>query len=118
MPKFYLFGICYMGVRLCANMFGTLLPFYLTGVLKLGLKDETDTSVPFTVALVPLIVYTFSVISSFLLNWFYTKFGRKLALAIGTIVTCISLGSLLLLTVKTAWVVYIIAVFIGKCSFT
>jgi hypothetical protein len=27
MPKFYLFGICYMCVRLYTNLFGTLLPF-------------------------------------------------------------------------------------------
>ena len=53
-----------MGVRLYTNLFGTLLPFYLIGVLKLGLDDETDTSIPFTVALVPLIVYLFLVLSS------------------------------------------------------
>jgi hypothetical protein len=39
MPKFYLFGVCYMGVRLYTNLFGTLLPFFLIGVLKLGLDD-------------------------------------------------------------------------------
>lgn len=37
MPKFYLFGICYMSVRLYVNMFGTLMPVYLVGVLHLGL---------------------------------------------------------------------------------
>ena len=99
MPQFYLFGICYMGVRLCANMFGTLLPFYLIGVLQLGLDDETSATVPFTVALVPLIVYLFSVVSSARLNWFYKKFGRKMALSVGTIITCISMGSMFLLTI-------------------
>lgn len=39
MPKFYLFGVCYMGVRLYTNIFGTFLPFYLTGVLKLGISE-------------------------------------------------------------------------------
>ena len=115
MPKFYLFGICYMGVRLCANMFGTLLPFYLIGVLNLGLSDETDTSVPFTVALVPLIVYVCSVISSLFLNKFYKKFGRKMALGVGTIITCASMWSMFLLSPKTGWVMYIIAVFVGNC---
>lgn len=33
MPKFYLFGICYMSVRIYTNLFGTLLPFYLTDVV-------------------------------------------------------------------------------------
>ena len=36
LPKFYLFGICYMCVRLYTNIFGTLLPFYLIDVLKMG----------------------------------------------------------------------------------
>lgn len=94
-------------------MFGTLLPFYLIGVLKLGLEDETSSTVPFTVALVPLIVYLNSVISSSQLNWFYKKFGRKMALSVGTIITCISMGSMFFLTVETNWVMYIIAVFVG-----
>ena len=113
MPKFYLFGICYMGVRLYTNIFGTFLPFYLIGVLKLGLEDETDSSVPFTVALVPLIVYLFSVLSSSRLNWFYNKFGRKAALSTGTIICVIALGSMLLLNEETGWVMYIIAAFVG-----
>ena len=113
MPKFYLFGICYMGVRLFTNIFSTLLPFFLTGVLKLGLENETDTSVPFTVALVPLIVYFNSSLTSFGLNWFYKKFGRKIALGSGTIICVISMGSMFLLTPSTGWVMYIIALFIG-----
>lgn len=68
---------------------------------------------PFTVALVPLIVYLFSVLSSSRLNWFYTKFGRKAALSVGTIICVISLGSMLLLTESTGWVMYIIAAFVG-----
>lgn len=42
MPKFYFFGICYMGVRLYVNMFGTFLPFYLEGVIKLGSEDTDE----------------------------------------------------------------------------
>lgn len=117
MPKFYLFGICYMGVRLCTNMFGTLLPFYLIGVLNLGLADESDNSVPFTVALVPLIVYFSSVLASLRLNYFYKRFGRKMALTVGTIISGVALCSLFFLTPDSGWVVYIMAVFIG-CSQT
>lgn len=36
MPLFYVCGLCYMGVRLYCNLFGTLLPFYLVDVLELG----------------------------------------------------------------------------------
>lgn len=68
-------------------------------------------------ALVPLIVYFSSVIVSSRLNWFYVKFGRKMALGVGTIICTLSLGSFLFLTKNTGWVVYILAVFIG-CSQT
>jgi len=73
MPKFYLFGVCYMGVRLYTNMFGTFLPFYLEGVISLGFDNtqEIKDSVPFSVALVPLIIYSSSVIVSSKLNKFY-----------------------------------------------
>jgi hypothetical protein len=72
MPKFYFFGICYMGVRLYTNMFGTFLPFYLEGVLRLGLEEDSPSDqVPFAVALVPLIAYLSSVFVSSYLNKFY-----------------------------------------------
>lgn len=87
-----------MGVRLYTNIFGTFLPFYLTGVLKLGFNQETASTIPFTVALVPLIIYLNSVIASIRLNRFYAKFGRKAALSTGTVICVISLGSMLLLT--------------------
>lgn len=89
-----------MGVRLYVNMFGTFLPFYLEGVIKLGSEDssEEEKQVPFTVALVPLIVYLSSVIASWYLDKFYEMFGRKKALFIGTIICCISLGSMFFLT--------------------
>jgi hypothetical protein len=61
-----------MGVRLYTNMFGTFLPFYLEGVLRLGIEDGSSSKqVPFTVALVPLIIYLSSVIVSSYLNKFY-----------------------------------------------
>ena len=118
MPKFYLFGICYMGVRLFTNIFGTFLPFYLTGVLHLGLEHENDTSVPFTVALVPLIVYLSSTASSLFLNKFYIMFGRKAALSTGTVICVIAMGLMLLLTPHTGWVMYILAAFIGTIFLT
>ncbi len=88
-----------MGVRLYTNIFGTFLPFYLVGVLKLGVIDESSNRIPFTVALVPLIVYIFSVTVSFFQNKFYAKFGRKMALLTGTIIAVFSLVTMLFLTV-------------------
>ena len=102
-----------MGVRLYANMFGTLVPFFLIGVLGLGANDDTSTSIPFTVALVPLIVYLASVIASSRLNWFYHRFGRKAALLIGTIITLLAMLPMFFLTKETGWVMYILSVFVG-----
>jgi hypothetical protein len=98
MGKFYLFALCYMGVRLSTNMFGTFLPFYLVGVLKLGINDKEEHVVPFTVALVPLIVYLSSVFSSSTINNFYMKFGRKMALFVGAFICSISLLSLIFIS--------------------
>ena len=39
-PKFYLFGVCYMCVRMYTNLFGTILPFYLTDVLQMTSGDD------------------------------------------------------------------------------
>lgn len=70
--------------------------------------------VPFTVALVPLIVYLSSVFSSSGLNKFYTTFGRKTALSVGTIICSVSLFALFFLDESNSWIIYILAIFIGK----
>lgn len=102
-----------MGVRLYTNLFGTLLPFYLVGVLRLGTDKDIDKSVPVTVALVPLIVYLFSVLASTKLTEFYMYFGRKTALVTGTIIGVLSLGIMFFLRPNTGWIMYFIAPFIG-----
>ena len=88
-----------MGVRLYTNIFGTFLPFYLVGVLKLGVIDQASNRIPFTVALVPLIIYSFSVAVSFFQNKFYAKFGRKMALLSGALIGVFCLIAMLFLTV-------------------
>jgi MFS family permease len=112
MPKFYLFGVCYMCVRLYTNIFGTLLPFFLIDVLKMNGSGD-DAHVSFNIALVPMIAYASSVVVSTQLNWFYTTFGRKKALFLGTALCMFCLVAMAFLTVKTAWVMYIISLFIG-----
>lgn len=89
MPKFYIFGICYMCVRLYTNLFGTLLPFYLTDVVGMGSDDENTVS--FNLALIPMLAYASSVMVSTQLNKFYDRFGRKKALFVGTAICVICL---------------------------
>ena len=92
MPKFYLFGVCYMCVRLYTNLFGTLLPFYLIDVVKMG-TDDPDV-VSYNLALVPMLAYASSVLVSTQLNKFYSYFGRKKALFVGTAICVVCLGAM------------------------
>lgn len=111
MPKFYLFGVCYMCVRLYTNIFGTLLPFYLMDVLKMG--DSESDNVSFNLALVPMIAYASSVLVSTQLNRFYKIFGRKKALFVGTAICMACLTVMAFLDAETAWAMYILALLIG-----
>lgn len=97
-PKFYLFGVCYMGVRLNSNIFGTFLPFYLINVLKISNADGDDQTVPFSVALVPLIIYFSSSLISPKLTTLYSTIGRGKTLLLGTILEISSLVTLYFLT--------------------
>jgi MFS family permease len=93
-------------------MFGTLLPFYLIDVLKMGDNEDLE-KVSYNLALVPMIAYASSVLVSTQLNWFYTQFGRKKALFLGTFICAGCLSAMIFLTEDTAWVMYVLAVFIG-----
>lgn len=111
MVSFYVFGICYMGVRLYCNVFGTLLPFYLIYVLQLG-SEEVD-KIPFSMALVQLLVYMSSVSTSFLLTKIYSKFGRKNALLFGGILCIAAALAMIFLNKNITWPIYILAFVIG-----
>jgi Na+/melibiose symporter-like transporter len=78
-----------MCVRLYTNIFGTLLPFYLMDVLKMG--DSESDKVSFNLALVPMLAYASSVLVSTQLNRFYKMFGRKKALFVGTAICVVCL---------------------------
>jgi len=116
MPKFYLFGICYMCVRLYTNIFGTLLPFYLMDVLKMGTDDPKVVS--YNLALVPMIAYASSVLCSTQLNRFYVYFGRKKALFVGTAICLVCLAMMTLINESNNWLMYILPFFIGKFFYT
>jgi MFS family permease len=114
MPAFYIFGFCYMGVRLYCNLFGTLLPFYLVDVLEIGNKEQIkNNEIPFQVALVGLILYLSQYIVSLFTIKIYTKFGRKKTLFAGL---TLCFGTSLTMVFINPWssgVMYAIAVFIG-----
>jgi Na+/melibiose symporter-like transporter len=94
-------------------MFGTLLPFFLIDVLKMGGSGD-DSHVSYNIALVPMIAYASSVVVSTRLNWFYNTFGRKKALFLGTALCLGCLMGMAFISEDSAWVMYILALFIGK----
>lgn len=100
-----------MCVRIYTNLFGTLLPFYLTDVLKMGSSDEDEIS--YNLALVPMLTYFSSVIVSTRLNKFYQMFGRKKALFVGTAICIVCLVVMAFLNKDSNWVIYIVALFVG-----
>ncbi len=112
MPKFYLFGVCYMCVRLYTNIFGTLLPFYLIDVLRMG--TDNPEVVSFNLALVPMLAYGSSVLFSTQLNKFYLLFGRKKALFVGTAICLVCLAIMTFINENTSWLMYILPFFIGN----
>lgn len=100
-----------MGVRLYSNLMGSLLSFYLLYVLGLG--DKNPDKIPFIVALIPLLIYLSSVITSFALSRFYEKFGRKSALMTGGVLCVINAVIMVFLSDTFSWPIYILAFLIG-----
>ena len=114
MPKFYLFGVCYMAVRMYTNLFGTLLPFYLIDVVGMGTNNPDKVS--YNIALIPMLAYLSSVLMSTRLNWFYNNIGRKKALFVGTAICIVCLSSMAFLKPRHNWLMYPLALFIGTYS--
>ena len=111
--KFYLFCICYVGVRTFYNVFAALTPFFVVDILELG--SSSDVGMSFSLALVPLLVYAAAMVTSTRLSSLYRVIGRKGTLLAGAVVGSLSLLCLYFLTPDYSWVVYYLAVFIG-CS--
>jgi len=82
-----------MCIRLNINIFGTFLPFYLLLILKLSSEEEINT-VPFEVALVPLIIYFSSSMLSMQLGKLYSFMGRRKTFLVGTFLSVLSLSGL------------------------
>lgn len=105
-----------MCVRLYTNIFGTLLPFYLIDVLKMGTDDPNVVS--YNLALVPMLAYLSSVLVNTQLDKFYLYFGRKKALFVGTAICLVCLVVMAFLNESSSWLMYILPFFIGKFNLT
>ena len=92
LPAFYLYGFVYMGSRVLVNVqsvryyelymlliIKSLIIFYLQNVLGIAKGIDTyDNGLPIEFAVIPIIVYLSSAMTSGILKRFYEKFGRYL----------------------------------------
>jgi len=112
--SFYLCGFVYMGVRMLVNVQSSLMIYYLQNVLKLASKDEIrEGGFTFAFAVIPMIIYIASTLTSIKLKVFYDAFGRKTTFSIGAIATFIGVFVRMYLEHKTSHFMYPLAVIIG-----
>lgn len=114
MPTFYIFGVCFVAVKLYTNLFGTFVLFYLRFVLELGIENgSTSDSINFSQALIPLIICLSSVAANLSLSWFYGRFGRKTALMLGGVFCAGTSTGMYFLSSSVSWPIYPISVLVG-----
>lgn len=91
-----------------------MLIFYLQNVLGIAKGQNTfEHGVPIEFAIIPLIIYISSSITSSSLKSFYQKYGRKKAYIGGTILSVIATVVMMILNVDTKNIFYGVAVIIG-----
>jgi len=111
-PAFYIFCICYLGVRMFNNVIAGLLPFYLVDVLELGTKTSS-TGISFHLGLIPGISSALAVVSTSQLPFLYNSIGRKKTLVLGTFIAIIAQFIQYFLDPDHSWVIYIVVALIG-----
>ncbi|GAB1604753.1 major facilitator superfamily domain-containing protein 12-like [Argonauta hians] len=77
-PQFYMIAVIYMGTRLFINISQIYLPLYITDTIRLKPKN---------IAIVPLVVYVFSFLTSLLMKLVNSTIGAKLTYAIGLVIS-------------------------------
>jgi len=108
--SFYIYGVVYMGARVLANVQSSLLIFYLQNVLGIA---KGQTVVPIEFAIIPLIIYISSSITSSSLKPFYQKYGRKKVFVLGSVLSVTAAVVLMILNEHTKNVIYGLAIIIG-----
>lgn len=78
--------------------------------------SEQVDKIPFTMALVQLLIYVSSVSVSFFLTKIYTKLGRKNSLLVGGALCVAGAFAMIFLTPTTTWPIYIVALVVGTAQ--
>jgi len=112
--SFYLCGFVYMGVRMLVNVQSSLMIYYLQNVLKLATEEEIrQGGFTFAFAIIPMIIYIASTLTSIKLKVLYDAFGRKNTFSIGAVATFIGVFVRMYLKNDTSNLMYPLAVIIG-----
>jgi len=111
-PSFYIYGLVYMGVRMTVNVTSSLMLFYLQYVVIIGNANNVS-SIPFQFAVIPMILYLSSTISSASLKKVYIKFGRKNSFSVGAIFVIGSAVVMMTLNQSISYFMYPLAMVIG-----
>lgn len=109
---FYQYGIVYMCVRLVCNITSSMFNFYLVYVIVIT-KADLNKETPKELAIVPLVLYAFSVLGSLFLNKLYLKIGRKKTYLLGAICIVGTSIVMIFLTEETNYLIYPVAIFNG-----
>lgn len=113
-PSFYLYGFVYMGARLLVNVQSSLIIFYLQNVLGIAKSVDTfDNGLPIEFAIIPMIIYLSSSISSSVLKIVYEKIGRRRAFAIGAVAALIGTVVMMFLGPDSKAFMYPLTIIIG-----
>jgi Na+/melibiose symporter-like transporter len=103
-PLFWKHGLLYMLSRLMINLNMVYMPLYVQSTMRMPKSS---------IAVIPLLMYIFSLVGSLVQNKLNHKFGRAVAFIIGVLLQTVGSLSLLFLPRQYSWVLYVIAPTIG-----
>jgi len=114
LSSFYIYGFVYMGSRVLVNVQSSLIIFYLQNVLGIAKKVNTyDHGLPVEFAIIPIIIYLSSAITSGILKRFYEKFGRKRMYVVGTSISIGTTTVMMILSEESRNYMFGVSVLIG-----
>jgi len=103
-PLFWKHGLLYMLSRLMINLNMVYMPLYVQTTMRMQKSS---------IAIIPLLMYLFSLFGSFLQNKLNHKFGRVVSFTIGGVLQTLGSLSLFVLPRSLSWLMYIVAPLIG-----
>ena len=86
--------------KLYCNVSSTMLNFYLVIVLRFSNEVSSTSNTPIQIALIPLIQYISSMVSSYFLSAFFNKFSKTAIITFATLLSFMTSLSLYIINVS------------------